>query len=84
MYPIVKTIKRINTLNKGIIRIPTDDKYDDIYDKLIEKRESLVTNIKMWIHEDGLLRTRGNRRKQIKLACKLLGIDSYAILRSSI
>ena len=85
MYPIVKTIKRINALNNGIIRTPNDDKYDDIYFKLVDKRNELYENLKLWMYEQGRLCTlsRG-RRAQIKLACKLLNINPHSILRSSI
>lgn len=84
MYPIVKTIKRIDALNNGIIRTPDEEKYDDIYFKLVDKREEVLKAFKAWIYEEGPFRPLSrNRRKQIKLACKLLKINSH-ILRCSI
>ena len=80
---LVNTIKRIIALNKAIDRMPITEKYDDIYDKLWDKREGLRKSLRAWRSEypEGS-EIRRARRHQFELACRLLGVSKHYITRS--
>lgn len=83
----VNTIRRIIAIDKGIERIDAfNDRYDAIWNKLEDKRDLLVKSIKDYIkcpdRTNKELRHRTFiRRKQVRLACALLGVDYFRIIR---
>ena len=78
---IVKTIKRIALLNNALDRIPFDDRYDDIWDSIMDKRAALNASLRAYINDESFGNTRRQRRQQIRLACKLLNLDKHQIMR---
>ena len=84
----VNAINRITAIDKGISRIinRNDERCDEIWDKLEDKRDVLVKSIKDYLRcpdrTDKELRRRSFvRRKQVKVACRLLNVDYYKIIR---
>ena len=88
----VRTIRRIMMLDVALDRINNNDncwntdRYDDIEDRLWDKRKMLSQSIREYTQcpdrtNRELRRYYANRRKQVKLACKLLGVDYYEIIR---
>lgn len=84
----VNTIRRIIAINNGISRIINrdDERYDELWDSLEDKRDILVKSIKDYIkcpdRTNKELRYRAFiRRKQVNLACKYLDVDYYRIIR---
>lgn len=80
----VNIIRRIDNLNKAILRIPLDERYDELYFSIDDKRRQLRDSLRVYIHcpdrTDRELRRRYSaHRKQVKLACQLLGVDYHAI-----
>lgn len=82
----VNTIRRIIKIDEAIDRVPNEDRFDDIIDKLFDKRDALVKSIKDYIKcpdrtNKELRHCSFIRRKQVQLACRLLGVDYYRIIR---
>ena len=82
----VKTIRRIIKIDEALGRIPWDDKYDEVYERLCDKRDLLVASIKEYLKCPDRtvreLRVRSyQRKKQVKLACQLLKVDYYTVIR---
>lgn len=83
---IVKTIKRIIALDKADKRIPVKKSLEDdtlfaIWGSIVDKRELLSNNLKSYINAPDDRRERYIRRKCVKLACKLLSVDYYRVIR---
>lgn len=82
---IVRTIKRIIALDKANRRIPTgkafDDNYFALWEKICDKRETLSSDIKNYINFPDDRKDRHIRRKCVKLACNILNVDYYSIIR---
>lgn len=87
----VNTIRRIMMLDNALVRIQThdsfwdSDRYDDVDDRLFGKRNELVRSLRNYVTcpdrtNRELRRQYANRRKQVKLACRLLGVDFYGII----
>ena len=77
---IVRTLKRIIAINKAIDKIPNVEKYDDIYNRLWDKKDALVAMLKEYKNSpDG--EVRKIRRKNWKLACKYLNVNCYTALK---
>ena len=72
----VNAIRRIKAINEAIDRTPNDDRYDDLVDRLLDKRDILRAEIKAYKRNGN----KGNRRKQIMLACKLLRISYFDLM----
>lgn len=82
----VHTIRRITALDKAIRKAPNTEKYDDILDALFDKRDMLVSHLKQYIRcpdrtDYELRKAYYYRRKQLQLACKLLNVDYYRVMR---
>lgn len=83
----VNVIRRIIAIDKGLLRIDFfDEKYDDIWFKLLDKRSALVKSIKDFTEcpdrTNKELRYKSFLyRKQVRLACRLLGVDYYKVIR---
>lgn len=82
----VNIIRRIIKIDEAIDRIPWNDKYDDVYENLCNKRDLLVASIKEYLKCPDRtvreLRVRSlQRKKQVKLACQLLSVNYYSIIR---
>lgn len=88
----VHSIRRIMMLDNAINRLMTHDsyydteRYDDIEVRLWAKRKMLSESLKEFTlcpdrTNRELRRYYANRRNQVKLACKLLGVDYYEIIR---
>ena len=80
----VNIIRRIANLNNAIHRIPTDERYDEVYFRLTDKRSQLRDSLRDYSYcldrtDREALRFYYARRKQVKLACQLLGVDYHAI-----
>lgn len=80
----VNIIRRINKIDTAISAAPTHDKYDDIVDALFNKRDMLVTQLKRYKNcpdktNQELRKEYYGRRKQLRLACKLLNVDYFRI-----
>ena len=84
-FGYVNAIRRITKIDEAIDRAPNADKFDDILDKLFDKRDTLVASIKAYIktpvRNDSTFFQSGVRRKQVRLACKLLGVDYHRVVR---
>ena len=88
----VRAIRRIMMLDSAINRLMTHaslydtERYDDIEDRLWAKRKMLSESLKEFAScpdrtNRELRRYYANRRNQVKLACKLLGVAYFAIIR---
>lgn len=88
----VNTIRRIITIDNAISRVYDSDKYydttyyDDVLNRLEDKRDALVQTLRDYTacndrNDKTQMGERVRKRKQIRLACKLLGISDYRILR---
>lgn len=78
----VNAIRRIISIDAALERIPNNDRYDDIWERLLDKREVLCKSVKEYAKyvrtADRSVRSACyNRRKQVLLACNLLGVDYY-------
>ena len=85
----VNTIRRIAMLSKALHRSwNTDhseyyeDRIFDAEDRAAAKRRELIQSLRNYVTcpdrtNRELRRQYANRRKQVKLACKLLGVDYY-------
>lgn len=74
----VSVIRRIKAIIDAIDRAPNEDKYDGVIDRLFDKLDILRAELKAYKRNG-----RGeyaNRRKQILLACKLLGVSYYNVM----
>ena len=78
---IVKTVKRINALNKAAERISDLDKYFDVWDRILDKKDLLIAELKAYARSDSNRKNTIRRWKNIKLACKLLNLEYYRIMR---
>ena len=85
----VRLIRRIDMINRAIDRIPDicyDERYDDIFDALWYKRGVLISELRRYIKGNDIIYTkddikaRAYRRRQVKLACRLLGIDYRSVI----
>ena len=82
----VSTIRRIIKLDEAIARTPYTERYDDIAERLLDKRDMLSRSIKEYAAysystDRAVRRACIIRRKQVKLACTLLGVDYHNIVR---
>lgn len=82
----VSTIRRIIKLDEAISRAPLTERYDDIVERLLDKRDMLSRSIKEYAAyphtaDRAIRRAYLYRRKQVKLACTLLGVDYHKIVR---
>ena len=72
-----KTIRRILAIDSAIDRVPqTSEKYDDICDRLIDKREKLVESLKDYKRSGN----RPIRRAQLVTACRLLNTTLFSVM----
>ena len=72
-----KTIRRILAIDSALDRVPqTPEKYDDICDRLIDKRDNLVNTLKEYKRNGN----RPERRKQLSTACRLLKTTLYSVM----
>lgn len=81
----VRLIRRIDMINRAIDRMPdicSDERYDDIFDALWYKRGVLIRELRRYIkgNDTTYNEARFCRRRQVKLACRLLGIDYRSVL----
>ena len=80
---IVRTIRRMLALRDGIRRCPiTNDRYDDVWEALNDKYESLLKALRDYRkcknrcdREERI--AASYRRRQVDLACRLLGVHWY-------
>lgn len=82
----VSTIRRIIKLDEAISRAPTTERYDEIVERLLDKRDMLSRSIREYAAyshsaDRAVRRACIYRRKQVNLACTLLGVDYYKIVR---
>lgn len=81
----INTLRRIVKINEALDRIDElDERYDDIWNKLWDKRDAFVKSIKDYIRcpdktDKELRRKSYIRRKQVLLACRYLNIDYYRL-----
>lgn len=80
----VNALRRIARLNDAISNAPTTEKYDDIVNKLFDKRDILKAQLRAYTHcpdrtNQYLRRLAFQRRKQVKLACRILRINYYTL-----
>jgi hypothetical protein len=78
---IVRTVKRIDALNKAIKRVPDSEKYDAVWDALYDKKEALIALLKTWANGAEKRKEIIRRWRNIRLACNLLKMDYYNIIR---
>ena len=79
---IVNTITRIALINNALDRMPFTEKYDDIWDKLEDKRTELRDSLDNWMHDKEVsARIRVQRRHAVRLACRLIGVEKRKIMR---
>lgn len=88
----VNTIRRIAMLSKALHRSQNadhdehyEDRIFDAEDRVIAKRYELSRSLRNYVTcpdrtNRELRRQYANRRKQVKLACRLLGVDYYGII----
>jgi hypothetical protein len=72
---IVKTIRRMLALREGIRRchiLETDGRYDEIWDRLNDKYEVLLKQLRSYRRNRACYGSR-----QVDLACRLLGVKYY-------
>lgn len=82
----VSIIRRIIKLDEAIARTPNAERYDDIIERLFDKRDMLSRSIKeyaayIYSADRAIRKACIIRRKQVKLACTLLGVDYHKIVR---
>lgn len=77
----INIIRRIMKIDAAVERIPNADRYDDILDRLYDKRDELVGQLKAWIKGSDSRVVRYQHRKQLITACRLMGVDYYRIVR---
>lgn len=78
----VNAIRRIISIDRALDRIPNDDRYDDIWERLNDKRDILCKSIMEYAKYVKSTNRPDRvaciiRRKQVFLACKCLGVDYY-------
>lgn len=79
---IVNTIKRIALINNALDRLPDTEKYDDIWDRLEEKRTTLRNELYNWTHDKAVsANVRVQRRHAVRLACRILEVEKRKIMR---
>ena len=78
----VNIIRRIDLLNKAMDRTPDDDRHEDIMDAIWDKRKALIKELKGYIKGNDTIGSKAVscRRHQVKLACKLLGVDYHTVV----
>ena len=77
----VNIIRRIVKIDEALERIPNADRYDDILDRLYDKRDELVAQLKAWRKGSDSRTVRCLHRKQLITACRLMGVEYYRIVR---
>lgn len=78
----VRLIRRIDMINRACDRIPDDDRHESIFDALWYKRTALIKELKAYIkgNDTTYNEARFCRRRQVKLACRLLGIRYNSVI----
>jgi hypothetical protein len=82
----VRLIRRIDMINRAVDRTPDDDRHEALLDALWVKRVMLIKELKGYIMGgdtafDNINReARYCRRRQVKLACKLLDIRYNSVV----
>ena len=88
----VNAIRRIMTIDRAIENLSdhdgfyTTNRWDEIEDRLWDKRKQLSDALNGYLHcpdrtDKALRHHYYGRRKQVQLACKLLGADFYKVKR---
>lgn len=82
----INIIRRITLINKAIDRVPDAEAYDNIANRLFDKKDILVKSLKDYIKcldmtDKEQRRTSAVKRRQLKLACRLLNSDYYSIIK---
>lgn len=83
----VNIIRRIVSIDNALHRIPMDnDRFDEIDDRLWNKRKELAQSLKDYTRcpdrtNKELRHHYYGHRKQVKLACRLLGADYDKVVR---
>ena len=79
---IVNTITRITLINNALDRLPYDERYDDIWERLVDKRTTLRNELDNWMHDKEVSASiRVQRRHVVRLACRLIGTEKRRIMR---
>lgn len=79
---IVNTITRITLINNALDRLPYDERYDDIWERLVDKRTTLRNELDNWMHDKEVSASiRVQRRHAVRLACRLIGTEKRKIMR---
>lgn len=82
----VSVIRRIIAIDKALARIPEEERYDDVWERLYDKRDTLAKSLKDYIKRPNLANKELRhawyiRRKQVILACTLLHVDFHKVIR---
>ena len=80
----VNILRRLQKINDAIANAPLPEKYDDVIDKLLDKRDLLKAQLRTYTHcpdrtNPELRMVFCLHRKQVKLACRLLRINYYCL-----
>lgn len=79
---IVNTVTRITLINNALDRLPYDERYDDIWERLVDKRTTLRNELDNWMHDKEVSASiRVQRRHAVRLACRIIGTEKRKIMR---
>jgi hypothetical protein len=79
---IVNTITRITLINNALDRLPYDERYDEIWERLVDKRTTLRDALDNWMNSKEVSASiRIQRRHAVRLACRLIGAEKRKIMR---
>ena len=79
---IVNTITRITLINNALDRLPYDERYDDIWERLVDKRTTLRDALDNWMNSKEVSASiRIQRRHAVRLACRIIGTEKRKIMR---
>ena len=79
---IVNTITRITLINNALDRLPYDERYDEIWERLVDKRMTLRDALDNWMNDKEVNRDiRIQRRHAVRLACRIIGTEKRKIMR---
>ncbi len=82
----VNVIRRIIKIDTVLQKIPCDEKYDNVWELLCDRRDYLVKSIREYMKcpdrtNQELRKASYQRKKQIKKTCELLKVNYYRVIR---